>query len=80
MYMENMEHKKVLTENEESDIQREDKLLNDMWNELKPASGYTPKRQEDLQAAWDAKKAAESAKFDPANLEQTKLFSEEDSQ
>lgn len=43
-----------------------------------PPEGYVSKTQEERQAAWDAKKAAESAKFDPANVEQVEMFTDED--
>jgi hypothetical protein len=59
-----------------SEEKTEDQLINEMYADLKPIEGYKLKTQEELQSGWDAKKAAESAKFDKLNVHQTEMFDE----
>lgn len=56
----------------------EKQILDKRYQGVHPPEGYVLKTQEERQAAWDAKKAKESAKFDPANVEQVEMFTDED--
>lgn len=56
----------------------EEEIIDAMYQGVRPPEGYMSKTQEEQQAAWDAKKAKESAKFDPANVEQVEMFTDKD--